>query len=202
MKKLYFMIAGLIVVVVVVIYLIPTSKKTEQAENGLPPGHPDMSQMKGDDKGGPNKNNVRQDFLQELSDLKAKVDAQKASDTTDVWKLARLLADAHKTDQSIAYFERVVKAAPRNTDVLLDMSVALFNLGKKNDALDATRKIMKIDPKNTIAMYNYGAILAEMGKNEEAKKAWQKLIDKFPASADAGRAKEAMGKLGSNSSPH
>jgi tetratricopeptide (TPR) repeat protein len=202
MKKLYFMIAGLIVVVVVVIYLIPTSKKTEQAVNGLPPGHPDMSQMK-DDKNGPSKNNVREDFLRELNELKAKVDAQKPNDTADVWKLARILADAHKTDQSIAYFERVAKAAPRNTDVLLDMSVALFNLGKKNEALDVTKRILKLNPKHTIAMYNCGAILAEMGKADEAKKEWQKLIDKFPASADAGRAKQAMSQLGGGTgSPH
>jgi len=202
MKKLYFIIAGLIVVVVIVFLLLPDSKKSDKAVEGLPPGHPDVSQMKGDDKGGPNKMNVREDFLKELQALKEQVDAQKPGDTTAVWKLARLLNESHKMDDAIKYYERLAKVLPKNTDLLLDMSVTYFNAGKLNESMDATKRILKIQPANTIAMYNIGAILAEMGKTGEAKTEWQKLIAKYPASADAGRAKEAIGRLEHRPSPH
>ena len=197
LKRIYFIIGGLIVAAVAVILLMPASEPPAPGANAqLPPGHPSVGgQGATGMPGQPDKSNVRQDFVHELEMLKKKVAEAPASDTADVLKLARMLLDSHQGAESIPFFERYVAAAPKNTTALLDLSVAYYQNKQLDKALGVTRRILTYEADNTIAQYNLGALLATQQKKEEARQVWEKLIKRHPGTPDAKRAEESLKQL-------
>jgi TolA-binding protein len=197
LTRIYLIIGALIILGIVgILVFTPSGQEEKQpAASAMPPGHPDVGGAEGGAPGQPSKSNVRQDFLQALEDLKTKVDKAPAKDTSGVMQLARMLFDSHKMAEAIPYFERYLNVDKRNTTVMLDLSIAYYSIQKPGKAMEVTEQILKIDPRNTTAMYNIGALHAEAGKKDEAKSVWQNLIDRYPKSEDAARAKEALGKL-------
>ena len=205
-KTIYGIVAVVIIAAIVVIIMMKDSdpKKAGQASN-LPPGHPSIDGMapsEGDMKNGrtpaggitPSKDNVRKDFLHLIEKLREKVNAN-PKDTSGVLQLAQLLHDSHQMKESAALYERYLKAAPKDIESMISLSDCYFTMGQMEDAIRVTDNILKVNPKNTIAMYNLGAIYATKGDKEKAKEYWQNLIDKYPSSEDATRAKESLGRL-------
>ncbi len=186
LKKLYLLIGLAVVIVVVIILLLPGEGKQEGA--AMPDGHPDISGMS------PSKDNVRQDIVQRIRDLRKKVEAQAADDTTDLREFA-MLTSAHKPEEAVIYFERILRKDPKNVDILTELSVCQANMGNMTDALKTTEKVLGIDPNYTPAMFNFGMLHAMNGEKDKARQAWDNLIRKFPDSEDAKRAKDALGQL-------
>lgn len=198
-QRLYLIIGALLLTAVVVFLLLPEGNDThvhEQATD-MPPGHPDVNQMQQGEgaEAQPGAGNVRSDFMETFTRLRDKVEAQPASDTSDVLVYARMLLDAHQEKQSVPLFERYHKAAPRNVPVMLDLAAAYAKTKQVDKAEQMTRKVLSVEPNNTTAMYNLGAIYASTDRKAEAKKAWQDLIKRFPDSEDAARAKAFMAEL-------
>ena len=195
-SKLYMIIGVALVAIVVIVLLIPDEGETvqtpETAEQ-MHPGHPDVTCMDGD--GAPGSGNVRTDFMAEFERLGDKIKAQPETDTSDVLIYARMLLDAHQAANALPLFERYVKAAPKNTAVMLDLSVAYFETKNQDKAEAITRRVLQVDPENTTAMYNLGALAAVREKKAEAREIWQQLIDSYPDSPDAARAQEMMKQL-------
>ena len=196
-SRLY-MIIGLVLVAAVVIVLLLPDDANIPAEppaqgEAMPPGHPNV----GDAEGGmaPGAGNVRTDFMAEYERLADKIEKQAESDTSDVLVYARMLLDAHQAKRALPLFERYVKAAPKNTAVMLDLSVAYFETKQPDKSAEITKKVLTIDPKNTTAMYNLGALEAAAKNTAKARAIWQKLVDSYPDSPDAARAQEMMKQL-------
>jgi tetratricopeptide (TPR) repeat protein len=195
-RLVYFVLGAVLVTVVAIFIFIPEDQggAPDQAATGdLPPGHPDVAEQ--GMPGGVGK--VRGEFMQEYNRLREKVENQAESDTSEVLAYARILLSAHQAAESVQYFERYLKATPRDVTLMLDLSVAYFESKQPEKAEAITRRILEIDPGNTTAMYNLGALYAEQKRNGEAKAVWQKLIDTYPQSADAERARQFIGQLGS-----
>lgn len=203
-KTLYTLV-GIVLVAIVVIFIIlkePEPTPSTGTESNLPPGHPSVDAQSGmqspppgaTDGSAPSKANVRQDFIHLVEKLKEKVN-KNPDDTSQVLDLARLLADAHQLKDALPLFQRYLRKAPGNIEVLLELSICYFNLGDMESARSTTQKILSIDAKNTMAMYNLGAIYANQGKKEEAKSVWNDLAKRFPNSDDAARAKESLARL-------
>jgi tetratricopeptide (TPR) repeat protein len=194
-RIVYFVIGAVLVTVVAIFIFIPEAEEPQPAQSAtgeMPPGHPDVG-----DEGMPGGvGAVRGEFMQEYNRLKEKVEKQDAADTSDVLAYARILLSAHQAGESVKYFERYLKKAPRDVTLMLDLSVAYFESKQPDKAEEITRRILAIEPGNTTAMYNLGALYAEQKRNDEAKAAWQKLIDTHPDSPDAERAKQFLGQLG------
>jgi len=192
----YYIAVGLLLVSAVILVMIFTGNEEKPADNGLPPGHPDISQqneMPG--QGEPGKGNVRADFLHQLTQLRKKVDSAPKNDTTGVLTLARMLFDSHQIEESIPYFQRYIAGAPKSEDARIDLSVAYYELQKIDKAIATTDEVLKMNPKNTTAQYNLGVLYAAQGDNAKAKSIWNKLIKENPSSPDAARAKEVMKNL-------
>ena len=195
-SRLYMIIGLILVAAVAFVLLLPEDgdmpQQAETDQQQMPPGHPDVGDMGGDQPGA---GNVRTDFMAEFKRLGDKIAAQPAGDTSDVLVYARMLLDAHQAKNALPLFERYVEAAPKNTAAMLDLSVAYFETQQSDKAEAITRKVLSIDPKNTTAMYNLGALKAVAEKKDDARAIWQELIDTYPDSPDAARAKEMLSKL-------
>ena len=199
-QRLYLIIALILVAVVVVVILLPDGENApaQAPTTELPPGHPGVEGMEkgmGQGQGQPDASNVRTDFMSEYKRLGEKIEAQPASDTSDVLSYARMLLDAHQAPASLPLLERYLKAAPKNVSVMLDLALAYYDTKSVDKAEAITKKTLVIDPKNTTAMYNLGAIYAATDRKAEAKKTWDKLIASYPDSKDAQRAKDVLPEL-------
>lgn len=191
--RIYLIIGAVLVAVLVIVILLPTDESSapaDAAQGQMPPGHPNVNEP-----GAPSKDNVIGSFMEEFERLGKKIEAQPKTDTTDVLMYARMCLDAHQAATALPLLERYSKAAPKNTDVMLDLSVALFETGKPEAAEAMTMKVLQLEPKNTTAMYNLGALAASQDKKDEARKHWEKLIKEYPDSPNAERAKQFMKNL-------
>lgn len=201
-SRIYIALGSLVVIAFVIIVMVTddTPKQTGSTatadQQEMPSGHPDVDAQA--DPNAPGKGNVRQDFIQELNRLREKVKTQAASDTSDVLRLARMLADSHFSAEALPLFERYHKVDPKNTDVMLDMALVYFQTEQIEKSYAITRKTIATDPANTTALYNLGALYAFEHKHDEAKKAWNDLISRYPKSEDAARAKESLVELDSH----
>lgn len=197
-KKIYLLIAAVIVAGVAIVFLLGDSEPSaDELASQLPPGHPNVSEMEQGQAapGGPDKSNVRADVMERLAQMQARVDAAPEKDTTDVLTLAQMLYFSHRIEEAVKYFERYLKAMPGNTDAMFDLAVAYYDLGQHPKALAITEKILQKEPSNTKAMYNIGAIHATMGDKVKARAAWDKLKKMAPGSEDAKRAEESAKQL-------
>lgn len=192
-SRLYLIIGAVLVAVLVIVILLPEGEDAPQqpaAQGEMPPGHPGVE---GDNV--PNKSNVIGSFMEEFERLEKKVSAQSESDTSDVLVYARMCLDAHQSAKAAPLLERYIKAAPKNTDVMLDLSVAYHENKDSKKAEEITLKVLQIDPKNTTAMYNLGALAASREDKATARKYWEKLIKEYPDSPSAERAKQFLEQL-------
>ncbi len=192
-KRMYLIIGAVLVAALVIVILLPDDGQTPQEtaqENAMPPGHPDVG-----GNNAPSKDNVITAFMEEFERLGEKIKKQPASDTSDVLVYAHMCLDAHQAAAALPLLERYSKAAPKNIDVMLDLSKAHHENGNAEKAEEITLRILKIDPKNTTAMYNLGALAASRDDKAAARKHWEKLIREYPDSPDAERAKHFMQNL-------
>ncbi len=192
-SRLYLIIGAVLVAVLVIVILLPEGEQTTQqpaAQGQMPPGHPSVE---GDNA--PNKSNVISSFMDEFERLGKKIAEQPESDTSDVLVYARMCNDAHQSARAVPLLERYLKAAPKNTDVMLDLSLAYYESKKPEKAEEITLKVLQIDPKNTTAMYNLGALAASREDKATARKYWEKLIREYPDSPNAERAKQFLQQL-------
>ena len=200
MKHYYY---GVVLIAVAAIVVIVMFSQEDEAvpdtpaavENQLPPGHPDISEMEGNPGQGPSGANVRADFMKKLDEMKKRVDAAPADDTTDVLLLARMLFESHQLEKALPYFERYTKAVPSNLDAKIDLSVAYYELEKKDKAIATTNEVLKADPDNTVAQYNLGVIYLSMEDKARGTKVLNNLIEKYPHSADAQRAQQLLSSM-------
>jgi cytochrome c-type biogenesis protein CcmH/NrfG len=191
--RIYLIIGAVLVAVLVIVILLPEDEPVahqHDAHTHMPPGHPDVN-----DPNAPSKANVVSSFMEEFERLGSKIESQPESDTSDVLMYARMCLDAHQAATALPLLERYSKAAPKNTDVMLDLSVALFETKKPDEAKAMTLKVLQIDPKNTTAMYNLGALAAAADDKAEARRHWEKLIKEYPDSPNAERAKQFLQNL-------
>ncbi|MBE0643223.1 MAG: tetratricopeptide repeat protein [Bacteroidetes bacterium] len=192
-SRLYLIIGAVLVAAVVIVILLPEGEQAPQqaaAQGEMPPGHPSVE---GDNA--PSKSNVISSFMEEFDRLDKKIAAQPESDTSDVLVYARMCLDAHKAASAVPLLERYIKAAPKNTDVMLDLSVAYYETKDPKKAEEITMKVLLMDPKNTTAMYNLGALAASREDKATARKYWEKLIKEYPDSPNADRAKQFLEQL-------
>lgn len=193
--KTYYLIIFLVLITAVVVVVVFTGGEDPAMPGNLPPGHPDIGNTDPHAQGNPSGANVRKDFIERLNKLQAKVDAQPENDTTDVLSLARMLYESHQAAESIPYFQRIVKLAPKFTDAKIDLSVAYYQMKRYDDALNITKDILKSEPDNTTAHYNLGVLYETMEQHDKAKEQLNMLIEKYPNSDDAKRAQELLKQL-------
>ncbi len=137
---------------------------------------------------------VSEEVKRKMEELKAAVDAS-PNDTSKIREYADFLLAAHKPDESIQYYEMILKKDPKRKDIRFSLTFIYYNKGDLDKAEEETNKILAIDKNDQMAKYNLGVIEATKGNNEKARQIWNKLIQENPDSETAQLARNALTML-------
>ena len=123
MKPLYiYLIAAIVVVVLIVISSLQSSEPEMAADQRQNPhGEMPMDDIHGQlGIGGdqPSGSNVRTDIMQKMNDLKDYVE-ENPDDTVKIKEYADLLGSAHRLNEALPLYDRLLELNPRRVDVLL-----------------------------------------------------------------------------------
>lgn len=186
--------------VVVTLFILSGTKNTDPK---IPAGNIENEPMPNDEMhkglqnpvgGNPSKSNVSQEVYQKMDKLKKDVEAN-PRDTTKMREYADFMAAAHRPDEAITYYGKILKINPQRNDILFNLSMVYFSRQDYDKAEEYTSRILKNDKNNTQAMYNLGAIAASKGEKERAKVIWNKLVSDYPGDEAAQLAKSSLEKL-------
>lgn len=142
----------------------------------------------------PNKDNVMATVMQHLTMLKKAVD-ESPNDTAKIKQYADFLSAAHKPDEALVYYDKILNVNPHRTDILF--SIAFINYNKQNfsDAEKCLNKVISYDKENLTAYYNLGAIAASKGDKNKAKEIWSKLVKEHPKTQIAELAQKSLNEI-------
>lgn len=82
---------------------------------------------------------------------------------------------AEEYEKSLPSLEEKVAAEPSNTDLLLDLAVAYYNLNRFEEAAATYEKLLALAD-DAFTRNNYGNVLRDWGKTDEAKAAYLQAI--------------------------
>jgi len=95
--------------------------------------------------------------------------------------------------KAIDKYKVYLKSNPKAADVIVDMGVCYFNLGKNQEAIDNFKKGIEINPKHQIAHLNMGVVYnSGMNNKTEALKWWKKAVELDPSSDIGKRAQDFL----------
>jgi tetratricopeptide (TPR) repeat protein len=142
----------------------------------------------------PGRENVSSQIKQEMNKMKAKADAI-PPDTAAIKDYADFLSSAHKPDEALAYYKKILDIDPKRSDVLFAMAFVYYSEQEYLKAEELTEKVFELDPSSHQALYNLGAIAATKGEKQKAVQYWERIIREFPGSSSADLAKQAVAKI-------
>ena len=124
----------------------------------------------------PDGSNVSPSTQSQLEALRLRV-VESPGDTTHLFRLARMLQDAHKPGEAARNYRHYLALHPDNYQAWLDMTQSFGQAQKWGDAHDAVDDMLERYPEDPSALYNLGAVYANLGKMEEAKSTWEKVVE-------------------------
>lgn len=86
--------------------------------------------------------------------------------------------------QAIDTYERLLELAPDWIDAHINKGVALYQMGRIEDAKAAFLSAVQLDPLNGISRYNLGCVLEEQGEIDEAIRQLRRAEKAMPSHAD------------------
>lgn len=187
------------VAVIVILFVLSNDNSTPETA----PGNIENQEMPNDEvhkglqnpvDGNPSRGNVSSEVYKKMEMLKKEVDAN-PNDTSKMREYAEFMAAAHKQDEAIVYYRKILNVDPKRNDVLFNLSMIYYTRQDFDNAEKYTSQILKNDKNNTQAMYNLGAIAASKGQKERARNIWNELITKYPDDETAELAKSSLEKL-------
>lgn len=87
-------------------------------------------------------------------------------------------------EQAVENYQRVIQLAPNWVEAHINLGVALYQMGRADEARSAFRAAVQIDPTNGISRYNLGCVLEEQGEIDEAINHLRCAARIMPAHAD------------------
>ena len=193
-KPLY---AYLSLVVILVLLLVVFTQKN----NNKPDKDITSQELPNDDihkglKNGetPNKSNVSADVMLKMEELKKGAE-ENPYDTLKLKEYADFLTEAHKPDEALKYYQKILKIDPKRTDILFALSFIYYNKQDYDKSEEYTNRILSYDKNNPLALYNLGAISATKGDKNKAKDIWKGIITKYPNSEAAKTAEKSLSGL-------
>ena len=202
-KPLYIYLAGIIICIILFYLISPNDKNTSTSSMTAPPGDITNQQMPNDSvhrnlmnplAEKPSKDNVMASIMQHMEELKNDVE-KNPNDTLKMKEYAGFLNEAHQKDQAIIYYNKILKKDPRRIDILTSLVFIYYNDKNFDEAESCLNKILNIDKNNVEAMYNLGAVYATKGDRAKARQLWSKIVNNFPASSVAQKARESIQRL-------
>ena len=85
----------------------------------------------------------------------------------------------------IVFYERTLKYAPESTNMLNNLGILYFDMGRKEQGIALFNKAIKIDPADAYAYINLGYAYQQIGKNKEAIILFEKALGLNPDNVTA-----------------
>lgn len=197
--KWVYVYPAVIILIIVILLLTTADKKTpavhkNEIENKEMPDDEVHKGLNNPASVPPNKQNVTSSVFEQLEELRKEVE-KNPIDTLKLREYADFLAAAHRPDEAIIYYEKILKIDPNKKEILFTLSFIYNNKGDFEKAENLTNKILKIDSKDSQALYNLGAINASRGSKVKAREIWERILREYPGSSSADLAKSGLAKL-------
>jgi len=142
----------------------------------------------------PTKDNVTENFHKRMGELKQAVE-NNPNDTLKLKEYADFLAAAHKTEEAIRMYDRILKINPKRTDIYFSITLLYYNEKDLQKAEEYNEKVLMYDPTNSMALYNRGALAATRGDKVKARTIWEKIVKDDPDSEVGNLAKQSLTRL-------
>jgi len=194
-KPIYIYLILFVAFVIGIIIFSGTSSSSSDPVNKMPDDNVHKGFQSGEES--PSKGNVMESAVKKLEELKTAYE-KNPNDTLRIREYADMLTMAHKPEEAISLYNKILGVDNKRVDVLLQLTFLHYNKGELNKAEDITNSILKIDKNNNLANYNLGAIAAAKGDKNKAKEIWQNVIKKFPNTTVAHIAEQSITQLESS----
>lgn len=190
---------GLVVIIAVVTLIIVTQSSDEgtKTDNMTNKQMPDDNVHKNLGRGmmqNPSGANVSEEVKQKLDSMKKEVELN-PTDTVKIREYADLLAAAHRPDEAISYYERIIEKDKTRKDIYFAITFVYYNQKDLVKAEEVTREMSRLFPDDAMVNYNLGAIEATKGNKEKAREIWNKLIKDYPNDKTSELAKNSLNRL-------
>ena len=113
-------------------------------------------------------------------------------DDSKLLELAHLLNDSGLKEKAIEKYQIYLKSNPKDADVLVDLGICYFELGKNEDALRYMKEALNYQPKHQIAHLNLGIVSLSGNLHDEAIEWWKKAVALNPDNSIGKRAQELI----------
>lgn len=194
-KYLYGLV--IIIAVVTLIIVIQSSDEGTKTDNMTNKQMPDDNVHKNLGHGmmqNPSGANVSEEVKQKLDSMKKEVELN-PTDTVKIREYADLLAAAHRPDEAISYYERIIEKDKTRKDIYFAITFVYYNQKDLVKAEEVTREMSRLFPDDAMVNYNLGAIEATKGNKEKAREIWNKLIKDYPNDKTSELAKNSLNRL-------
>jgi tetratricopeptide (TPR) repeat protein len=142
----------------------------------------------------PSSSNVSEEVKHKLEVMKKDVDSN-PSDTLKMREYADFLAAAHRPEEALIYYEKILEKDKNRKDIYFGITFLYYNQGNMVKAEEITKQMLKLFPDDPMVIYNVGAIEATKGNKDKARQIWTKLIQKYPNDKTSELAKNSINKL-------
>jgi tetratricopeptide (TPR) repeat protein len=142
----------------------------------------------------PSSSNVSEEVKHKIDVMKKDVDAN-PTDTLKMREYADFLAAAHKSDEALLYYQKIIDKDNKRKDIFFAITFVHYTKGDLVKAEEVTLKMLQLFPGDPMAKYNLGAIEATKGNKEKAREIWTMLIKENPNNETSQLAKNSLSKL-------
>ena len=141
----------------------PAAERPAVSQSNLPPGHPPVDQS-----GTQSPATDDSELARDSASLRAMLQ-KNPNDAKVLASLGNLYYDNKRWPEAKDWYQRALKAAPNDADVMTDMAVVERNLGSHEQALKTLDHVLQIDPNHWQALYNKAIILNyDLHEHQEA----------------------------------
>ena len=142
----------------------------------------------------PSGSNVSEEVKHKIEVMKKDVDAN-LNDTLKIREYADFLAAAHKPEEALVYYQKIIDKDKTRKDVFFAITFVHYTKGDFVKAEEVTLKMLQLFPGDPMVRYNWGAIEATKGNKEKAREIWTKLIKDNPDDKTSELARGSLNKL-------
>ncbi|MCX6149431.1 MAG: tetratricopeptide repeat protein [Ignavibacteriales bacterium] len=195
-KPLYIYLS-IIIIAVVLLIIFTTNQETPNTNIAaqMPQDEIHKGLTKPGMGGGPSGSNVSEEIKKRMEMLKTAYD-KNPNDTLKAREYAEFLAAAHKPNDAITVYEKILKKDPKRTDLRFSLALIYFHRQDYAKAEQLISEVFNYDKKNAQARYNLGAIAANKGESDKAKQLWTELVKEQPNTELGKMAQESLTSLG------
>ena len=111
---------------------------------------------------------------------------QLGSRSAEEWFEIALAAETspETVDEAVEAYQRVIEISPEWVEAHINLGVALYQMGRGDEARAEFLTAVQLDPLNGISRYNLGCVLEEQGEIDQAIEHLRRAVRALPAHAD------------------